>query len=249
MTFQPIAVAERLIAAHQSASTLPWATVCPPNLRSAYAVQDATVSALGPIGGWKVGAKGPEAEPICAPLPASRLLASGANLTGPHWRLRGVEVEVGLRVRHDLDRLTSDLTSAELTDAFDAVLPVIEVVETRLDDWETSAPLAKLADLQSHGTLLLGSPVPLPVGPFDLKTVEAELDFDDHTVVRTRGGNPAADLWRILGWLVKHCAGRGAPLRRGQIITTGSCTGMLFANRGTRVTARLTGLGRVEVRF
>jgi len=37
----------------------------------AYAIQDATLAAIGPVGGWKVGAPGPGQQPICAPLPAA----------------------------------------------------------------------------------------------------------------------------------------------------------------------------------
>ena len=49
---------------------------------------------LGPISGWSVGSKAPQAEPACAPLPATRLPASGITLVGDAWRMRGVEVEV-----------------------------------------------------------------------------------------------------------------------------------------------------------
>ena len=245
MTVQPIFAAQALIAAHQNIEGVPWTTVCPADAWGAYAIQDATLSALGPIGGWKVGAKDSEAEPICAPLPASCLLPSGTNLSGAQWRLRGVEVELGLRVGRDLDHVPSDLTVGELTDAFDAVLPVIEVLETRLDDWAASAPLAKLADLQSHGALLLGPPAPVPAMSIDLRTLVTELDFNGRTVSRTQGGNPAGDVWRLVSWLIKHCADRKTPLRRGQIVTTGSCTGVLLAEKGTHVEGRLVGLGSV----
>ena len=36
----------------------------------AYRIQDGVVRALGPIVGWKVGAKAPESEPTCAPKEA-----------------------------------------------------------------------------------------------------------------------------------------------------------------------------------
>ena len=65
-----------------------------------------------------------------------------------------------------------------------------------------------------------------------------------------RGGVAVTrDLWRLLAWLQVHCAERGQPWRRGQIITTGSCTGMLFAPVGSRVEGRLAGIGTVTLRF
>ncbi|HEY0785387.1 MAG TPA: 2-keto-4-pentenoate hydratase, partial [Acidobacteriaceae bacterium] len=38
----------------------------PRTLDEAYSLQDHMAEALGPIGGWKVGAPGPEAEPVSA---------------------------------------------------------------------------------------------------------------------------------------------------------------------------------------
>ena len=61
--------------------------------------------------------------------------------------------------------------------------------------------------------------------------------------------NTAADVWRLLGWLAWHCAQRGQPLRAGQGVTTGSCTGLLFAPEGSHVQAQLDGVGMVELYF
>jgi 2-keto-4-pentenoate hydratase len=213
----------------------------------AYAIQDATLAEIGPIAGWKVGAKGIDAEPICAPVPVSCLLASGTRLSGNAWALRGIEVEVALRVGQDLDVGNDVLTPSEIARAFDAVLPAIEVVETRLDRWKDSPALAQLADLQSHGALVLGDVSALPVAELDLRAVEARLLVDDVLFKSTTGGNPAGDVWRMLAWLAGHCATRGHPLRRGQYVTTGSCTGMTFAQAGQTVAGDIASLGKVMV--
>jgi 2-keto-4-pentenoate hydratase len=226
-----------------------WLELLPADLGTAYAVQDATLASWGAAAGWKVGAKNLQDEPQAAPLPAVGLLPSGARLFGPAWRLRGVELELALRVAKDLPASGEALSGEALVRAFDAVLPVIEVVESRLDDWFGAAPLARLADLQSHGALVLGDPLPMPESAPDLRLLDATLDFDGVNVAQTHGGNPAADVWRMLSWLQVHCAARGQPWRRGQIITTGSCTGMLFAPLGTRVEGRLAGIGPVSLRF
>lgn len=221
----------------------------PADLAAAYALQEATLAALGPVAGWKVGAKGPQAEPQCAPLPASSMHASGVTLTGPAWQWRCIEVEVALRLGRDLDPQGRLLAPAELAQAFDAVLPAIEVVETRLAEGKTADPLAHLADLLCHGALVLGSPSALTPAQLDLRTVEASLDFGATSAARTHGGNPAQDVWRLLAWLALHCAQRGQPLRAGQIVTTGSCTGLLAAPVGALVRGEVVGVGAVELRF
>ncbi|ACA18296.1 Hydratase/decarboxylase [Methylobacterium sp. 4-46] len=235
-----------LLLAARGGARVPWRAVAPADPAGAYAVQDAVAARLGPVGGWKVGAANPEAVPNAAPCPAACLRGSGAVLDGPEWRLRGIEAEVGLRLGRDLDGAAP---RAELAAAVEAVLPVIEVVETRLDGWGEADPLARLADLQSHGALILGPPSRLDPAALDLRTVAADLSVDGRAVAATRGGNPAEDVWRLLAWLADHAAARGRPLRAGQVVTTGSCTGMLFCAQGTRVAAELAGIGAVAMRF
>jgi 2-keto-4-pentenoate hydratase len=247
--FDVAGAVRRLVAAHKGAAPVPYLDVLPPDRATAHAVQDATLAALGAVGGWKVGAKGPETEPGCAPLPRRGLVASGAALLGPPWRMRGIEVEVAVRLGKDLIPTSGEPDAATVRAAIDAVLPVMEVVETRLADWRDSDPLAQLADLQSHGGLVLGEPSDIALEDVDLRTVQAYLAFDGQPVASTRGANPAGDIWRLIGWLAWHCAQRGQPLRAGQIVTTGSCTGMLFAPEGAHVQAQLDGIGRVELRF
>lgn len=248
-SFDTAGVARRLVAAHKGAAPVPHADAMPPDRATAYAVQDATLAGLGEIGGWKVGAKGPATEPGCAPLPARGVMASGRTLLGPPWRMRGIEVEVGVRLAKDLIPTSGEPGADAVRAAVDAVVPVIEVVETRLADWRDSDPLAQLADLQSHGALLIGEPSNMRLEDLDLRTVQAYLAFDGQPVASTCGANPAGDIWRLIGWLAWHCAQRGLPLRAGQIVTTGSCTGLLFAPEGAHVQAQLDGIGRVELRF
>jgi 2-keto-4-pentenoate hydratase len=245
----PSTTAQLLLAARRGHTQLNGRDVLPASTADAYQVQDLTVAELGPIGGWKVGAKNATSAPACAPLPLAGVLPSGATLTGQPWQLRGVEVEAALRLGRDLDPHGQLLSAEELAPFFDAVLPVIEVVETRLLDRASCDPLSQLADLQSHGALVLGPASPMPATLLDLSTLQAHLWFDGQRTASTLGGNPAADLWRLIAWLALHCAQRGQPLRAGQIITTGSCTGLLSAPDGAHVEAEVVGLGRVELRF
>lgn len=243
---EPAAAA--LLQARRSGAALPWRAVLPADAAHAYAVQDATVAALGGAAGWKVGAPDPATEPGCAPLPRSGMLASGCTLRGGGWRLRGIEVEVALRLGRDLPA-EAPPALGELHAAVDCLLPAVEVVETRLADWRESAPLAQMADLHNHGALVVGAPARLAPRELDLRQLVAYLAFDGQPVASARGAHPAGDCWRLLAWLAVHCTRRGQPLRAGQVITTGSCTGLLFAPEGAQVQAELQGIGRVSLQF
>lgn len=221
-----------------------------PDEAAAYAVQDQSLRWLGPVGGWKVGAAGPTQPPIYAPLPAAGLLPSGVALNPPQGALRGLELELALRVARDLPPHWQGLGEAPLATVFDAVLPVIEWVDSRLAQGQASPARARLADLQSHGALILGPARPLdPAGPEpDLPTLSATLSWNGQAVASTVGGNPAQDLRRLVDGLIGHSARRGMPLRAGQIVTTGSCTGLLWAPEGAvRVQGLLGPWGEVAL--
>lgn len=245
----PSTTAQLLLAARRGHTQLNGRDVLPATAADAYRVQDLTVAELGPLGGWKVGAKNATGEPTCAPLPLAGVMPSSCTLSGQPWRLRGIEVEAALRLGRDLDPQGQLLLPDELAPFFDAVLPVIEVVETRLLDRVSCDPLSQLADLQSHGALVLGPSSPMPATRLDLRSLQAQLWFDGQPIASSLGGNPAADLWRLIAWLALHCAQRGQPLRAGQIVTTGSCTGLHSAPEGAHVEAEVVGLGRVDLRF
>ena len=169
-------------------------------------------------------------------------------LKGPTWRLRGIEVEVGFQLGINLPPRALPYQREDLAFAIEHVMPVIEVVETRLDDWLGAGLHAQLADLLSHGALVVGRRRPFTPTWFDLSRTEAMLRFDGQMAAHTVGGHPSPDVGRLLVWLANHCATRGG-LRAGQIITTGSCTGMVFASPGTGVSAGIDGLGGLGVSF
>jgi 2-keto-4-pentenoate hydratase len=217
----------------------------PVTQRDAYAIQDAVVACMGNVGGWKVGAKSPLAEPTCAPLLESLVLQSPHAFPSNALRLRGIEAEIAFLLARDLPPRSMAYTAAEVFAAIESVHPAIEIVESRFEDFRKTDPLSVLADSQSHGALVYGAGRADAIR-IDPTHQEAVLYFDDAQVARTVDGNPAGDLGRLLAWLANHCAIRCEGLRAGQLVTTGSCTGMLFARARTRVVAELGALGRVE---
>jgi 2-keto-4-pentenoate hydratase len=246
----PIAIAShRLLGAWRTRSRASLADCMPADAAAAYAVQDMLLAALGPVGGWKVGAKGPDAEPTCAPLPASGILQTPAAPGDGAWRVRGIETEIAVRFERDLPERAEPYTRAEVEAAIGAVMPAIELVETRLAEFPKAAPLAMLADLGSHGGLVLGAAVPFQSVFLDAGRQRATQTFDGRDAAAGARGNPAQDLGRLLVWLANHCAARGLGLAAGQVVTTGSFTGMQFAPAGAAVRGEIAGLGAVEVDF
>lgn len=59
MPTTPPQAAQLLTAARTGGPAVPWRDILPADRAGAYAIQDATLAAAGPIAGWKVGAKSP----------------------------------------------------------------------------------------------------------------------------------------------------------------------------------------------
>ena len=213
----------------------------------AYAVQDALMARLGQVAGWKVGASSNTVEPNAAPLPASVMKHTGAALGLASQAMRLIELEVAVRLRSDLLPGERWLSPAEVMDAVQDVLPVIEIVDSRLVEGRAAPATARLADLQSHGALVLGPRSQMDPRALDLTGLRTRLWFDDALVTDVTGGHTAPDIWRLIAWLARHAQARGRALRAGDIVTTGSCTPPVIASEGARVTGEITGLGRLDL--
>ena len=84
-------IARRLIDARRTRTRISLAEFALTDAHEAYAVQDLVLQSLGPVGGWKVGARGLDGTPTCAPLPAAGILRTPASLADCAWRARCIE--------------------------------------------------------------------------------------------------------------------------------------------------------------
>jgi 2-keto-4-pentenoate hydratase len=223
----------------------------PPDLRpatayDAYEIQRLTLAEIGPIGGWKVGAPGPDAPPSCAPMPQSGLHAGPAQLPNDEFSSREIESEIAFVLRHDLPPRDTPYTRADIIGAIATCHPGIEVLQSRFADPAAADPLSNLADLIRHGAYVLGPAIP-HWQTFDFTHAEICQTIAGAELRRT--GNPAGDMIRLLEWLANVGAVWAGGLRAGQILTTGSWTGAVPAPAFADVTAHFTGIGRVSLRF
>ncbi|MEO6958934.1 MAG: 2-keto-4-pentenoate hydratase [Burkholderiaceae bacterium] len=242
--------AQLLLDARSTQKLLPE---LPPEYRpgssaEAYAIQDAVAAALGPIGGWKVGAGSATAEPNCSPLPASLIFSGSGSFSSRLYTLRGIEGEIGVRMKRDLPPRAEPYSIPDVISAVGSVHPTIEVVESRFVDRGKVDPLSALADAGSNGALVYGK------GRTDNLAIDQasqlfELYFDSKKMVELVGGNSAGNIWRLMAWLANHVAPRHGGLHAGQIITTGSCTGVTYAKADTKVKVSSPGLGEAELSF
>src|SRR6185437_12352626 len=94
--------------------------VRPRNLAEAVAIQEAVARELGRIGGWKVGAPGPDAAPNCSPMPLGGLHESPARLPAARWPMRAVEAEICFRMGRDLPVAEGPYTREQVVAAIES---------------------------------------------------------------------------------------------------------------------------------
>jgi 2-keto-4-pentenoate hydratase len=236
------AIAEALVAARRDG-----VKISSPDRRidvdEAYRIPDAVARRLGPVVGWKVGAKAADILPTCAPLVAGTVHPMGGPPVFAAGKRVGVEVEIAYRLGRALASSPHPPTDEEIFAAVASAHIAVEICDTRWRDGEQVDGAWVLADNQMNEALLVGAP--LDVEAIDFADLEARLVVDGKTRVATRAGHPGGDPRRLLLWLVRHCVSARGGLSEGAIVTTGSWTGMQFAEPGQHIVAELSGLGRL----
>lgn len=216
MISTPEELVRRLAAAHDGGEPVGAVSpdLIPADLVGVYALQDRIMALLGPLGGWKILA-GAEGEPLCSPIPLSRYLPDGADIDAGRHRLIIAEVEVAVQ-------LGADLTpGSEVEAAIASLHPVLEFIGDPFADRSGAERNLQLGDLQSNGLVVVGPALDRSVIGA-LSTLPVGLDYDEQTVKAGEGGASWNDIVAALTWLASHAAGRGLPLRAGQIIITGA---------------------------
>ncbi|MGO9040391.1 MAG: 2-keto-4-pentenoate hydratase [Mycobacterium sp.] len=156
-----------------------------------------------------------------------------------------VEVEVGFILAEDLPG--AGCTEDDVLAATEALVPSIELIDTRITDWKI-ALCDTIADNASSAGFVLGRSRVSP-GDLDVKTIDAVLTRNGEVVAEGRSdavlGNPVT----AVAWLARKVESFGVRLRKGDVVLPGSCTRAIDARAGDEFLADFTGLGSVRLSF
>lgn len=159
----------------------------------------------------------------------------------PHGKLLQpkAEAEIALLLKSDL--ASAGLTIEELYDAVEAVMPAIEIVDSRISDWKITFA-DTVADNGSSALFVVGEERHDP-RKVDLYSCGMVLEVNG--VVASVGAG-AACLGHPMNaalWLARTLARRGEPLRSGDIVLTGALGPMVPIKAGDKVAAHIGGIG------
>lgn len=178
---------------------------------------------------------------------------SPARVDASQFFMRVVEAEFAFRMARHLPSRDAPYSAEEAAEAVEGVLPGIEIVDSRFDDWTTIGAPSLIADNACHaawvrgrmtrdwnGIDLASQPVLLTVNAVDGKP-KLHREGSGRAVL----GHPL----NALAWLANRLSAQGRGLEAGQYVTTGVTMEVYMGQRGDSIQADFGPLGAVELLF
>ncbi len=151
------------------------------------------------------------------------------------------EAEVALVLEHDLNKGEHSFNDIIWATAY--ALPSIEVVDSRIVDWDIRI-VDTVADNASCGVYVLGGK-PVRLDRVDLRTIPMSMAINGDEVSTGTGAACMGHPLQAARWLADTMCARGVPLRAGEVLMTGALGPMKPILRGDTVVATFGDLGTV----
>ena len=202
--------------------------------------------------GWKIGLTSPAVQrqlgvdqPDFGLLFADCEIGDGEQVDVGRLLQPRAEAEVVFVMGRDLpDR---PLVAADILRATEFVVPGIEIVDSRIADWNITIA-DTIADNASSGLHVL-APAPMSLSGLDLKRLGMRLLADGTEVSSGVGAACLGHPVNAVVWLANTARRFGRPLREGDTVLSGALGPMVSVTAGTRYEAIIDGLGSVSVSF
>jgi 2-keto-4-pentenoate hydratase len=229
----------------------------PASAEAAYATQAAAAALSGLTQvGWKIGAAAQVAidllavdGPFFGPLLAPHCLRNGAEYALTPAQGPGLETEFLMGLGADLPQRSAPYERDEVAAAIAYVAPAFEIVASRFEGGLKGNGIMVIADGGGNAAIVQGEPV-RDWRSFDLARHNARLSING---AETASGTGAALLFGdpvgAVVWLANQALPGGRGLRRGEIVMTGTCTGLIPLKPGDRASADFGDLGNVRASF
>lgn len=181
-------------------------------------------------------------QPDYGHLLASTFAYEGTALERDRFIAPYVELEPAFMLRKPLGG--HNTTVADVIDAIEFALPAIEIIDSRVKQWDIGL-CDTLADNGSTGAVILGG-TPRRVTDLNLRDTRGVLRFNGREGISGSTGNILGNPLAAVAWLVNRLAAYGVTFEAGQVILPGSCLQAVPMNEAGRWTGTFEGWGTVE---
>jgi 2-keto-4-pentenoate hydratase len=184
-------------------------------------------------------------EPDYGHLLDSMVVENGGTIDIKTMLQPKIEGEIAFILKKDLKG--PNVTVLDVLQATDYVVPALEIVDSRVQDWKIKLQ-DTVADNASSGLVVLGGK-PTKIEDIDLELIGMVLMQNGEVANTGVGaaalGNPAS----CVAWLANRLADYDITLKAGEVILSGALSSMVVARPGDNFTARFAHLGQVSVNF
>jgi 2-keto-4-pentenoate hydratase len=227
----------------------------PPDKATAYKVAGLVADELGwPVLGWKIAAFKEELQRELrtdSPIYGRTFFVKETPVTVAHATLASPipEVEYQAKLGVDLPPRAKPYSQEEVTDAVASLHPGLELAECRFIHDAAFPPLpAILADGAGSGTIIYGP----AIADWKNRDIAGQMVTLTTNGRLRRQGTAAAALDHPMApvtWLANELSRTGVGMKAGQMVSTGTLTGMLAPKPGEVFVADFGPFGSITVTF
>jgi 2-keto-4-pentenoate hydratase len=173
---------------------------------------------------------------------------SPARVNAQDFSMRLIEAEFSFQLAEDLPRESAPYGRECVAGAVAALLPSIELVDTRYTVW-TEVPIPSLiADNGCNSGWIRGYATEA-WHHIDLANQEVRLRVNGEEKLSGSGAAVLGHPLNSLVWLANTLCEQGKALKAGDLVSTGVCTDIYLAEPGDHIIADFGTLGTAEVSF
>jgi 2-keto-4-pentenoate hydratase len=222
----------------------------------AYAVQksltDARLATGARIVGRKIGLTSPAVQQqLGVDRPDFGVLFEDMDVSAldrvPSGRLLQPKVEAEIAFVLGSDLAEGLLDAKQVRDAVSYAVAALEIVDSRIADWDITFG-DTVADNGSSGLFVLGGHR-VSLTDFEPAGTTMQMSMDGAIVSEGTGAACLGDPLAALMWLAHTARDLGDPLLAGQVVLSGALGRMVAVSPGATVTAEISSLGSVTALF
>ncbi len=156
-----------------------------------------------------------------------------------------VEPEFSFVMKNELEISKAPYNPKNVYESVSAVLPSIELVDSRFEDWTIVGVNNLIADNAVHAHLIYGNEKK-NLNNFNFNDHSVDLFINGQLIDKGNSSNVMGNPINSLTWLINNLALIGKSLPKNSYVSTGTCTPAIPIKKGDKVMADFGKLGNVS---